>query len=264
MNRKIVDFHAHAFHDKIAEKAANNLNKYYGLPLAADGHFKHVLNSMKENNITKLVIHATATSEKQVEMTNDYVASLIGPDIIGFGSLHIDYTEVAKELDRIEKLGLKGIKLHPIFQGFVMDDERMFPIYEQIEGRFPILMHAGDENSDATSPKRIAHLLDRFPNLTIIAAHLGGYTEWDDAQKYILGRNLYVDTSSAIRFMPPERAKELIRAHGADKVLFGTDYPLALHKEELEIFYKIDLSEEEREQILWKNAYRLLDISDEK
>ncbi len=263
MRRKIVDFHAHAFHDKIAEKAANNLNEYYGIPLAADGHFEYVLNSMKENNITKMVIHATATTAKQVEMTNDYVSSLTGQDIIGFGSMHPDYKKVEKELDRMEKLGLKGIKLHPIFQGFVMDDEKLFPIYEQLEGRFPVLMHAGDKNSDATSPKRIAHILDRFPGLTIIAAHLGGYSEWDDAQKYILGRNLYIDTSSAIRFLTPERSKELIIKHGVDKVLFGTDYPLSLHKEELDVFDKIDLTEEEREQILWKNAYRLLGISDE-
>ncbi|MBR5156573.1 MAG: amidohydrolase [Clostridia bacterium] len=264
MSRKIVDFHAHAFHDKIAEKAANNLNDYYNIPLAADGHFEYVLNSMKENEITKMVIHATATTAKQVEMTNDYVASLINKDIIGFGSIHPDYTNVEKELDRIESLGLKGLKLHPIFQGFVMDDEKMFPIYEQIAGRYPILMHAGDKNSDATTPKRIAHLLDKFPNLTIIAAHLGGYSEWEEAQKYILGRNLYIDTSSAIRFLTPERSKELIQAHGADKVLFGTDYPLSLHKEELDVFDKIDLSDEERERILWKNAYKLLKISDDK
>ena len=263
MRRKIVDFHAHAFHNKIAEKAANNLNEYYGIPLAADGHFEYVLNSMKKNNITKMVIHATATTAKQVEMTNDYVASLIGNNIIGFGSMHPDYKNVEKELDRIEGLGLKGIKLHPIFQGFIMDDKKMFPIYEQIEGRFPVLMHSGDKNSDATTPKRIAHLLDRFPNLTIVAAHLGGYSEWEEAEKYVLGRNLYIDTSSAIRFLTPERSKELIRLHGADKVLFGTDYPLSLHKEELDVFNKIDLTEEEREQILWKNAYRLLGISDE-
>lgn len=262
MERKIVDFHAHAFHDKIAEKAANNLNEYYGIPLAGDGHFQRVLDSMKENHIAKMVIHATATSAKQVEMINDYVASLTGPDIIGFGTLHEDYGKVAEELDRIEFLGLKGIKLHPVFQGFVMDDEKMFPIYEQIEGRFPILMHTGDKNTDAVTPKRVAHLLDRFPNLTIIAAHMGGYSEWDDAERYVIGRNVYIDTSSAIRFLPPERVLKMIRAHGVDKVLFGTDYPLSLHKPELEIFDRIGLTEEESEQILWKNAYRLLGLSD--
>ncbi len=260
MKRKVVDFHAHAFHDKIAEKAANNLNEYYGIPLAGNGHFQILLDSMKENHIDKLVIHATATSAKQVEMINDYVASLTGPDIIGFGTLHEDYKQVAKELDRMEQLGLKGIKLHPVFQGFVMDDKKMFPIYEQIEGRFPILMHVGDKNTDAVTPKRAAHLLECFPKLTMIAAHMGGYSEWDEAEKYLIGKNVYIDTSSAIRFLPPEKSLHMIRAHGADKVLFGTDYPLSLHKAELEVFDQIGLTEEESEQILWKNAYRLLGL----
>ena len=263
MNRKIVDFHAHAFHDKIAVKAANNLNDYYGIPLAANGQFQYLLDSMREQHIDKLVIHATATSAKQVEMINDYVSTLIGPDIIGFGTLHEDYDKVSEELDRIESLGLRGIKLHPVFQKFVMDDDKMFPIYEQIEGRFPILMHVGDENTDAASPKRVAHLLKYFPNLKMIAAHMGGYLEWDDAEKYILGKNVFIDTSSAIRFLPVERTREMIRFHGADKVLFGTDYPLSLHKAELEIFDRIGLSEEESEQILWKNAYRLLNLKEE-
>ncbi len=263
MVRKIVDFHAHAFHEKIAEKAANNLNEYYGIPLAGDGRFERILKSMQENQIAKMVIHATATSPKQVEMTNDFVASLTNQDIIGFGTLHEDYKDVAKELDRIESLGLKGIKLHPVFQKFVMDDESMFPIYEQIEGRFPILMHVGDKNTDATTPKRVAHLLDRFPKLTIIAAHMGGYSEWDEAEKYLFGRDVYFDTSSSIRFLQPEKVAQMIRAHGADKVLFGTDYPLSMHRFELEVLDRVGLSEEESEQILWKNAYRLLGLSDE-
>ncbi len=261
MKRKIVDFHAHAFHDKIAVKAANNLNQYYGIPLAANGQFQYLLDSMKEEHIDKLVVHATATSAKQVEMINDYVSTLIGPNIIGFGTLHEDYAQTEKELNRMESLGLRGIKLHPVFQKFVMDDDSMFPIYKKIEGRFPILMHVGDKNTDAASPRRLAHLLKYFPDLTIVAAHMGGYMEWDDAEKYVLGKNVYVDTSSSIRFLPPERVLDMIHVHGADKVLFGTDYPLSLHKPELEIFDKIGLTEEESEQILWKNAYRLLGLS---
>ena len=124
-------------------------------------------------------------------------------------------------------------------------------------------MHMGDENCDNATPWRLAAVLDSVPGLTVIAPHLGGYTEWEDAKKYILGRkNVYLDTSSAIRFMEPEQARDIIRFHGADRVLFGTDYPLALHREELEIFDKIGLTEDEAENILWKNAYRLLNLSE--
>lgn len=262
MKRKIVDFHAHAFHDKIAEKAAQNLNEYYGIPLAGNGLFSVLLDSMKESGIDKLVVHATATKAAQVEVINDYVAGLITPDIIGFGTLHPDYQGFEKELDRIVSLGLRGIKLHPIFQDFAIDTPVMLSVYRAIaERRLPVLLHVGDENSDKSTPRRLAAVLDAIPDLTVVAPHLGGYAEWEDAKTYLLGReNVYLDTSSAIRFMSPEAAAEIIRTHGADRVLFGTDYPLALHKDELLRFDALPLTKEEQEQILWKNAYRLLEL----
>ncbi len=261
MYRKIVDFHAHAFHDKIAEKAAKNLNVYYGIPLAGNGKFQKVLDSAKEHHIDKLVVHATATKPEQVPVINDYVAGLIGPDVIGFGTLHPDFADCGAEFERLQQLGLRGLKFHPIFQGFNIDDESMFPIYEKLEGKLPMLIHVGDKNSDASSPKRLARVLDRFPGLVTVAAHMGGFSEWEEAKACLAGRdNVYVDTSSSIRFMEPEATVELIHAYGVDKVLFGTDYPLALHKEELENIDRLGLSQEENEQILWKNAYRLLNL----
>lgn len=261
MERRVVDFHAHAFHDKIAKKAAKNLNTYYGIELAANGRFCYLLNSMRDNHIDKLVIHATATKPEQVTSINDYVASLITPDIIGFGTIHRDYADYETELDRVEKLGLRGIKLHPVFQGFAADDEGMFPIYEKLSGTLPVLIHAGDLHTDESTPRRLLNVVKNFPDLTLIAAHLGGYGEWDEAKKYLIGKtDIYIDTSSAIRFLKPREARDIIRAHGADRVLFGTDYPLSLHKEELEIFDRIGLTEEESEKILWKNAYRLLGL----
>ncbi len=264
MYRKVVDFHAHAFHDKIAEKAAQNLNTYYDIPLAGNGMFHILLESMQKNHIDKLIIHATATKPAQVTVINDYVAGLIRPDIIGFGTLHRDYGAYKEELDRVVSLGLRGIKFHPVFQGFAIDDPLMLPIYEKIaEKNLPILMHMGDKNCDLTTPERLANVLDEIPGLTVVAAHMGGFGEWRAAEQYLYGReNVYLDTSSSIRFLEPEETKRLIRAHGADKVLFGTDYPLALHPEELANIDKLGLSAEEEEQILWKNAYRLLKLSE--
>ncbi|MBR6646552.1 MAG: amidohydrolase family protein [Clostridia bacterium] len=263
MERKIVDFHAHAFHDKIAIKAAKQLNEYYDIPLAENGLFFHLKQSMLKNKIDKLVIHATATKPSQVELINDYVKSLTSKDIVGFGTLHYAYSNYEKELDRIEEMGLRGIKFHPVFQGFKIDDEKMFPIYERLEGRFPVLIHVGDKHTDASTPKRLIKMLESFPKMTVIAAHMGGYSEWDEAEKYIIGNdkyNIYVDTSSSIRFLEPSYVAELIRRHGSDKVLFGTDYPLSLHQFELEVFDKIGLTDDEAENILWKNAYKLLEL----
>lgn len=263
MERKVVDFHAHAFHDKIAIKAAEQLRDYYGIELAENGLFFHLKQSMIKNKIDKLVIHATATKPSQVELINDYVKSLTTEDIVGFGTMHYAYSDYEKELDRIVELGLKGMKFHPVFQGFCIDDEKMFPIYERIEGRLPVLMHMGDKNNDLATPKRLIKMLEHFPKMTVIAAHMGGFGEWSEAEKYIIGNDkydIYVDTSSSIRFLEPSYTAELIRRHGTDRVLFGTDYPLSLHQFELSVFDKVPLTEDEAEQILWKNAYRLLEL----
>ena len=263
MERKTVDFHAHAFHDTIAIKAAEQLRDYYGIELAEDGLFIHLKQSMIKNKIDKTVILATAVKPSQVKLINDYVKSLTEENIIGFGTMHYAYSDYENEIERIISLGLKGMKLHPFFQGFKIDDEKMFPIYEQIEGRLPLLMHMGDENNESATPKRLIRMLENFPKMTVIAAHMGGYKELDEARKYIIGNDkydIYVDTSSSIRFYEPELATELIRNHGADKVLFGTDYPLSLHEYELSVFDKLSLTDDEAEKGLWKNAYRVLGL----
>ena len=136
----------------------------------------------------------------------------------------------------------------------------MMPLYRVVEGRLPILMHMGDQNKDSSHPAKLAAVLDRFPSLTVIAAHLGGYQMWDQAIQLLTGRDIYFDTSSALFSLSPEKALGIIRAYGTDKVLFGTDYPMWDHTEELARFMKLDLTEEEREAILWKNTAGLLGI----
>jgi len=260
MARKIVDIHAHAFDEKIAIKATENLHEYYGIKPAADGRLIHLIESSKENDIDKLVVCATATKPTQVEMINDYVSGLIEEHIIGFGTLHPDFDDIDAEIERMIVLGLSGIKLHPIFQGFEIDEDKAMNMFERIGSNLPVLIHVGDKNSDAASPKRLANVMERYPEITFIAAHLGGYSEWEEAKECLIGKNLYIDTSSSTRFLKPKVAKELIRLHGADKVLFGTDYPLSNHKFEIKCLEKLKLTDEEYEKIFWKNAYDLLGI----
>ena len=258
--KKIVDIHAHAFDEKIAVKATENLHDYYGIKPAADGRLVHLIESSKENNIDKLVLCATATKPAQVEMINDYVSTLTGKHVIGFGTLHPDFDDIDAEIERMLDLKLSGIKLHPIFQGFKIDEYRALKMFEKIGSKLPILIHLGDKNSNASSPKRLAKVMQKYPDITFIGAHLGGYSEWEDAKKYLFGKNLYLDTSSSMRFMEPKQAREIIRLHGVDKILFGTDYPLSNHKIEIECLQKLELTNDEYEKIYWKNAYKLLKL----
>ena len=261
-NNKIIDIHAHIFPEKIAQKSTESIGDFYGIPIRGKGTTEDLLEQGKKVNVYRYVVHSTATKVEQVESINEFISQVQLSDerIIGFGTLHPDLPDVQKEVDRLASLGLKGIKLHPDFQRFNIDDETMMPIYEAAEGRFPILVHMGDARSTASSPRRLVKVLDRFPALTVIAAHLGGYSMWDEALEYLVGRDLYLDTSSSLWILDKSKAEDIIRKHGANKVLFGTDYPMWLYEEEIKRFESINLTQEEQELILWKNAAELLNI----
>lgn len=258
--RNILDFHTHAYPLKIASKSVDYLNNYYNIHCQGNGTMDDLLESAKDGGVNYLLVHAVATKPSQVEDVNTWIANHLSSHVFGFGSIHPGYDKIEKELDRIRSLGLLGLKLHPDFQRYYVDDPSMDIVYKNIEGNMPVLIHTGDIKSPYSKPARLAHVLDKFPNLTVISAHLGGYSEWDDAEKYIIGRNCYIDTSSSLWALPPERAVNIIRRHGVDKVLFGTDYPLTHHKEELKRFMALPLTEEEREKILFTNAKRLLKL----
>lgn len=258
--RRIVDVHAHAFYEKIAIKATENLHNYYGIKPVTDGRVTHIIKSAEKNNVDKLALCASATKPTQVEMINTYVSSLINENILGIGTLHPDFDDIDAEIERMLDLKLSGIKLHPIFQNFKIDEDKAMKMFEKISSKLPVLIHLGDINSSASSPKRLSRVMEAFPEIVFIGAHMGGYSEWEEAKECLYGKNIYFDTSSSIRFMKTDYARELIRLHGVDKILFGTDYPLSDHKFETKCLEKLKLTEEEYEMIYWKNAYKLFSI----
>jgi predicted TIM-barrel fold metal-dependent hydrolase len=263
MECKIIDIHAHIFPNKISEKAVESIGEYYGIVMAGAGTTEDLLNSGRKMNVSKYVVHSTATRVEQVSAINDFIAEAQeqNDSFLGFGTLHPALEKPGLEVRRMLSLGLKGIKLHPEFQKFNLDDESMMPIYEAAEGKLPLLIHMGDAVETSSRPKRLAKVMDLFPDLNVIAAHLGGFMMWDESVQYLVGRNVYMDTSSTTWRLSEDKVVEIIRAHGADKVLFGTDYPMWTHEDELRRFNRLNLTQEERELILWKNAGRLLNIS---
>jgi predicted TIM-barrel fold metal-dependent hydrolase len=259
---KIIDAHAHIFPDKIAEKAVESIGGYYGIAMSGTGTVAGLLESGSRAGIYKYIVHSTATKMDQVKPINDFIAQVKeeNKSFIGLGTIHPDFSDIDSEVDRIAALGLEGIKLHPDFQEFNIDDESMMPIYRAAEGRLPILMHMGDKVKTSSRPERLAKVLDLFPGLTVIAAHLGGYCMWDEAIECLAGRNLYFDTSSSLFALEPERAAEIIRNFGVEKVLFGTDYPMWTYEDELLRFDRLGMTEKERRLILYENACRLFNL----
>ncbi len=259
---RIIDFHAHVFPEKVAGKAVKAIGRFYGIPMDGKGTIGDLLEKGNEIGVNRYIIHSTATTPEQVKSINDFIAKAQkdNKSLIGFGTLHPQLDDIESEVDRIISIGLKGIKLHPDFQEFDIDDQSMMPIYKALEGKLPILMHMGDENRNSSSPERLSNVISLFPDLTVIAAHFGGYMAWDDSSKFLVGKNVYFDTSSALFELSKEDAAGIIRKHGPEKILFGSDYPMWNHKEELQRFLNLELTQNERELILWKNASRLLGL----
>lgn len=263
---KIFDAHCHIFPQKIAEKASVNIGKFYGLKMNFDGSVDTLMKLYKKAGVNGCLVQSVATVPAQVEHINDFIAQSVreNPNMfVGFCSLHpqMEKKAIEAEIDRAIGLGLKGIKLHPDFQEFRIDDRKAYDIYEAAEGRLPILFHTGDTRFDYSSPRRLANALKDFPRLIAIGAHFGGWSEWSDGEKYLADNpNVYVDTSSSLYALSPAQAKEYINAFTPDRVMFGTDYPMWSVEDELKNMEKLDLSDEDREKIMYKTAYNLLNI----
>ncbi len=259
----IIDFHAHIYPAKIAEKASDTIGQFYNIQMKYKGSPESLLESGSRIGVDRYIVHSTATAPHQVESINNYIIGEVEshPEFIGFGTIHPEYENYENELIRIYSAGLMGIKLHPDFQKFPIDLREMDDIYEVIAGlKMPILVHAGDYRYDYSGPKRIAHVLEKHPTLKVVAAHFGGYTQWEDSEKYLVGKNVWFDTSSSLWKLTPDEAMRMIRNHGVEKMLFGVDYPMWDHQEELERFNKLPLTAEERDAILYKNAMDLLGL----
>ena len=262
---EIIDAHAHIYPEKIAAKATDTIGLFYDIKMEMPaGTAEKLLEEGARAGVTRYVVHSVATTAHQVRSINDFIKREVDahPEFIGFITLHQDLTEeeVEREVEWALANGLRGIKLHPDFQKFNIDDEVAEKFYRAAEGKMPILLHMGDDRYEYSKPVRLVKMAKKYPKLNFIAAHFGGYRCWDDSPMYKGLDNVYFDTCSSLPFITPERAKELIDMLGADKFFFATDFPMWDAKSELERFGKIPLTDLEREMILAGNIKRLLNL----
>ena len=260
---EIIDFHSHIYPEKIADKAVEEIGKFYNIQMSDNGTTERLIKIGNEAGVNKFVVHSVATSPVHVEKINDFIKSqleIYNDKLAGFGTMHQDYEDKISEAERVMSLGLKGIKIHPDTQGFKMDDERMYELYDFMQGNLSLLIHCGDYRYDFSHPRRLANILKNFPRLTVIGAHFGGWSLPDLALEYLKNENCYLDTSSSIMYIGNIRAKELIRIYGAERILFGSDYPMWSPKDEIETLKKLNLTDNEYELIFSGNAKRILNI----
>ncbi|MCL7412816.1 MAG: amidohydrolase family protein [ANME-2 cluster archaeon] len=267
----IIDSHVHIFPDRIASKAVAGLEHQYGVSACGEASVRGICSSMQAGSVDASVILSVATTPVQVESINTWVAEISRNDarFIGMGAMHPDYQEIEAEIQRMRDMGLKGIKLHSEFQHFLPDEERMFQIYESLGDDMVLVFHAGDEvipvKEIHTTPIRLSNVLDSFPELNVVAAHMGGHRCWDDVECHLLGKNIYLDTAYVYpvpghEHITVERIEEMIEAHGFNKVMFGTDYPFRDQGQEIHNIRNLGFDEKHLEMILGTNAARLFSV----
>lgn len=265
--RRILDVHCHIYPNAIAKKAAKAIGDFYSFSMAMDGTVHSLLTAKREAQISRCVVHSAAVVPDYVEHINEFLIRTVSEhpnEFIGFGTLHPEYNRIEQELDRLLAAGMKGIKLHPDFQLFYLDDPKAILLYRMAaERNLPILFHIGDPVHPYSSPIRMAKALDQVPKLRAICAHLGGWSCWKEGWTYLAGQeNVWIDTCSSLFKLTPEEGAEIIHRYGADRTFFGTDYPMWNPSEELERFMKLPLSDLERDQILYQNLKTFLGIEE--
>ncbi len=262
---KIINAHCHIYPEKIASKAVKGIRDFYDLNMSLNGKTDDLIRDGGKIGVVHYLVHSVATTPKQVKSINEFIASEVDahPNLFtGFGTLHPDSDNIKKDFEYLISLGLKGVKLHPDFQRFALNDEKAFKLGKIINaGDVPVLIHCGDYRYNYSNPDQLIPFLDKFPEMTIIGAHFAGWSVWQEAAEKLAGTpNLYVDLSSTLYDLPTLTVEKLIRAYGVDKVLWGTDYPMWEADNEFELFNKINLSDSERKAILYDNASRILGI----
>lgn len=260
-----IDFHTHTFPDKIAVGALKTLAAKAGIEYYTDGTAVDTNEKMEQWHVDKRVMLSIATNPKQQHNVNSFAIEQNSDRVIAFGSVHPDAPDALDELDRIKGAGLLGVKFHPEYQQFYIDDERMFPIYDKCRALGLIMsFHAGRDlgfpDTLMSPPHRSRRLIDNFPGAKIVLAHMGGSMMYDEVLEYIAGAPCYIDTSFSLYSLSRDTAKKIIDKHGAENVLLGSDCPWERMCDSLNYIDSLDISDDKKEMIYGKNAVRLLGL----
>lgn len=259
----IIDVHSHVYPDAIAHKAAASIRDFYHIgDVELDGSVSELLRLGDAAGISHFVVLPVGLKPEHVRHINEFILQQVAaqPRFTGFGTIHAGMEDLAEETQWILNQGFHGIKMHPDSQVFAIDDPRLFPAYEQLQGKLPVMLHMGDTRYDYSHPARLRHVLELFPKLDVIAAHFGGYSMYEIAYENLKDKDCVFDISSSLMFMPEGVAEKYINSYGAERMLFGTDFPLWDPPVEVRRFQQLKLTADQFDHIAHKTAQRLLGI----
>lgn len=259
----IIDTHTHIFPDKIAAIVVNKMVEGRGSKFYGDFTVRGQLSTMDRCGINSSLVFCLAERPSVVRAANDFLASVCdGQRLVTLGTIHPDYEDFEDEIDRLKAMGLRGVKFSSTFQDFFVDEERMLSIYQKLcDNDMIAYFHVGKESALSTaeaktSPQRLARVLEMFPKLKVVAAHFGGLGMLEEAEEYLIGKDIYLDTAwtPSVKVLNPEVVIPIIRKHGSERIFFGSDYPFSDPQEEINWILKLAIGTEEKERILGRNA----------
>ncbi len=262
---KLIDCHVHSFPDFLADKAIEKLSTNCGYNPYTNGTLQGTKAKEKSWGCENFVLLNIATSPKYVINVNNFLIENNGNGIISYGSIHPQYSDYKAEIERLYKNGIKGIKFHPEYQEFNIDDKFMYPIYEELAKRdMVILFHSGFdpayEGSDRSSVKRGGKIADDFAGAKLVFAHLGDLKGMENTYRYLIGKDVYFDISMSILYYTNSEIEKFIKSHDINKFLYATDCPWSDGKKTQEMVKALNITSEDKEKIFYKNAEKLLDI----
>jgi len=276
----LIDCHTHAFADKIADRAIAHLSDYYKIQIPRGGRFGDLLAAAEEVRLDAFILLVAATRPEQVRPANDWILRLAGlsadeirrefgvshvPRVVPFGTFHPGDSNWLTEIKRLRAAGIKGIKLHPEFQGFDLANPVLHDFFAEVERDFVLLVHIGDRvvaETNFSTPRKVAAILDNFPKARVVAAHMGGYRFWDSAYEVLAGRDVYLDTSSVFPHLDIKGFQRLVSKHGTGRILFGSDFPVSSPQLDLNVLNQIEwLTDAEKQRIRGENCAELLGLT---
>ncbi len=260
----IIDFHTHAFPDRIAKRAMASLQAGAGdFPVFHDGTVGGLLNAMDRAGVTSAVVASIATKPAQFESILEWSVAVAGERIIPLASIHPRSADFAGEAEKVAAASLAGIKLHPMYQEFDLDDRAVYPLYEELQARgLLLLVHAGYDiaypGNRRAEPEKIRRVRRDFPRLKLVAAHLGGWNLWEEVLQHLAGEDIYLETSMAAGYCRSETLRAILQRHDPGKILFGSDSPWTDQAREIELWRGLGLEEKFLEKLFSGNALNLL------
>jgi predicted TIM-barrel fold metal-dependent hydrolase len=261
----VIDFHAHAFPDALAERAVPQLAAEGGIVPTLTGKVGALVASMDAVGIDRAVVASIATKPDQFEPILAWSRAIASDRVVPFGSIHPDDPDPAARARAIADAGLRGVKLHPYYQKFALDEPRLAPLYRAVrDAGLVLLVHCGFDiafpHDRACDPARVRAVADAWPGLKLVAAHLGGWMDWDEVERCLLGHPIALDLAACLEFMSPDRARRMLLAHPPDCLVFGSDTPWFDQARALRRLRELGLPGDLEEAILYKNAARLLGL----